>query len=564
MDADGGISYDIRKLKAMLTRAIGIVTSSKNEDITTSTIMDCKNLCDLLDKRFHKLEEAIEEAAVCREDPKKLYDSLDEYQGRYMEARKAVRARLHEAETSFDNGTKKHEKERKRETRLDKSLKPFVLTKAHSPTDLRLWIKQIEEYFHSGGLDRSADLNEEDIKNQRAHLSRSLDVEMLKMLDQRTTSSTPVFGNEGCLKVIREIFMILYPIFYRRMTLFQIRQSGEGNTSYLERINRTSMEAELDTLDREAFCLLHFVVTLEDEKLRKKIVALENPTYIAASKLVAKYDTTLISTKAIKKQQHSPDAMAAFVNNGRTNHGNKPNYTNQRSTQANPKRQCIRCGRTGHDSNQCGVLVKGLNCKSCGKKGHLAVVCRSTPMNTSNHMRTYVRGDDNSHEEEEDDITANIHPEVTPRLDTLITHSQGEFTFKAFPDSGGCTTMMASDLAKREGIEINYNVKTPKFVAVNGAELKIDGVAILRVKNQNNDVTKTIAVIISPDVRNDFIIGYPQLKKLNVISEKFPVAAYSINNTNEFEKLKSFICDDYPETIRDSLPDTSMHGPPPR
>ena len=64
MDADEGISYDIRKLKAMLTQAIGIVTSSENKEVTMSTIADCKNLSDLLDKRFHKLEEAIEEAAV--------------------------------------------------------------------------------------------------------------------------------------------------------------------------------------------------------------------------------------------------------------------------------------------------------------------------------------------------------------------------------------------------------------------------------------------------------------------------------------------------------------------
>ena len=202
------------------------------------------------------------------------------------------------------------------------------------------------------------------------------------------------------------------------------------------------MEVEFDSLDREAFCLLHFAVTLDDDKLQEQIATLENLTYIAASMLVAKYDSTLVSTKAIKKQQ-APYSMAAFVNNGKTNHGYKPDYANQQTAQTNSKCQCIRCGRTGHESNQYSVLAKGLSCKSCGKKGHLTIICHSTP--TNNHIRAY-ECEDEGNNIEEDDFEASILPEVTPHLDTLITHSHGEFTFKAFPDSGGCTKMMASNL----------------------------------------------------------------------------------------------------------------------
>ena len=117
-----------------------------------------------------------------------------------------------------------------------------------------------------GGLECISESDDEEIKNQRAHLSHSLDVEMLKMLDQRVTSLTAVFGENGCLRAIANIFTNLYPIFYHCMTLFQMRQKGEDNTSYLERINQTSMEADFDMLDREAFC---FTVMVEDDKQRE-------------------------------------------------------------------------------------------------------------------------------------------------------------------------------------------------------------------------------------------------------------------------------------------------------
>ena len=224
----------------------------------SSTVEDCKKLSDLLDDRFLKLENAIKDATT---DHQSLYESMDVYQTKYMDARKAICTCLCEAKMIVAGHATNPKKEKKYETHFDKSLKPFILTKAHSPTDLCLWIKQVEEYFNSDGSRSEQGVAK--IQSQHAHLSRSQDVEMLKMLDQRVTPTTPIFGDDGCVEIIKNIFTILYPIFYCQMTLFQIWQRSEDNTSYLERINRLSMEADFDTLDWEAFCLLHFAVMLE-------------------------------------------------------------------------------------------------------------------------------------------------------------------------------------------------------------------------------------------------------------------------------------------------------------
>ena len=108
---------------------------------------------------------------------------------------------------------------------LDKSLKLFMLTKLHLPTNLRLWITQVEEYFHSGSMPKNdGNLDQDTIRSQHAHLSRSLDIEMLKMMAQKVEPLTPVFGDQRCNKVLESIFVNLYPNFYRRLSLFQMKQ----------------------------------------------------------------------------------------------------------------------------------------------------------------------------------------------------------------------------------------------------------------------------------------------------------------------------------------------------
>ena len=164
----------------------------------------------------------------------------------------------------------------------------------------------------------------------------------MKMLQQRVGATTPVFGPKGCIEALESIFMSLYPVFFRWMNLFQLKQNGDTNISFLEWIYAASLEANFETLDHEGFCLLHFAISIKDDKLREKIVALEKLTYATAAHLVIKYDATQISTKAIKKMHH-PDAITAFQP------PNKPDVSS-----ANRQRKaCNRCRSTSHASSQC-------------------------------------------------------------------------------------------------------------------------------------------------------------------------------------------------------------------
>ena len=122
--------------------------------------------------------------------------------------------------------------------------------------------------------------------------------------------------------------------------------------------------------------------------------------------------------------------------------------------------------------------------------------------------------------------------------------------------------MIASNVAKKQKIPMNYNSNTPTFVAVNGVELQIEGTATIKVMNLNNGVEKKFAIIVSPDVSNDILLGYPHLKELGVISKKFPQAFFSITSNINFEKIRNDICTEFPDVICDTLPDRPMDGPP--
>ena len=49
------------------------------------------------------------------------------------------------------------------------------------------------------------------------------------------------------------------------------------------------------------------------------------------------------------------------------------------------RKPCYRCDKIGHFPNQC--RFKGAYCHACGKKGHIAPVCKSAHMRVSYHRQ---------------------------------------------------------------------------------------------------------------------------------------------------------------------------------
>ena len=88
---------------------------------------------------------------------------------------------------------------------------------------------------------------------------------------------------------------------------------------------------------------------------------------------------------------------------------------------------------------------------------------------------------------------------------------------------------------------MTFNV--PKLVAINGKYVCTDAVALMQIQNPSNGISMQVLVIVSPNLKNDLLIGYLQLKKLKVISDDFPFLRLSTTSMHNFDKIEKSIFD---------------------
>ena len=112
-------------------------------------------------------------------------------------------------------------------------------------------------------------------------------------------------------------------------------------------------------------------------------------------------------------------------------------------------------------------------------------------------------------------------------------------------------------------IHVNENFNVPKLVAVIGKYVRMEGVISLIIQNLHNGFSYQVLVIISPDITNDVILGFPQLKSLKIIPDNFPFSQFSISNAcTDWDEIKFSIFNEFPDVIRDKLPCIPMKGKP--
>eukprot|EP00918_Siedleckia_nematoides_P018706 GHVU01039972.1.p1 GENE.GHVU01039972.1~~GHVU01039972.1.p1 ORF type:complete len:387 (+),score=13.05 GHVU01039972.1:224-1384(+) len=68
-------------------------------------------------------------------------------------------------------------------------------------------------------------------------------------------------------------------------------------------------------------------------------------------------------------------------------------FQNHQSSNANKFTgvPCSRCGKTGHDPNECRVFLMKIRCHSCGQMGHLRTVCRTAQKGPSTNLNLNMK-----------------------------------------------------------------------------------------------------------------------------------------------------------------------------
>ena len=382
-----------------------------------------------------------------------------------------------------------------------KILFPKELTKENTPSEFRLWVAAYRR-FHE-----ASNLKLQPVAMQQWYLLQALSAGLQEIVERKLTLSMPLFGPAGCLDILQGEFRILYPIFNRRVDFFQVaREPGENSEEYLRRLSSLAEMANLRAMTQEELTTFRFIGSCNDKRLRDKIfeLKLKRKDTTAVRDAVAQYELQQKAEAALQSKA-APIAAVQQAQQASGKGGNRMNK--QCKVPSQLVGRCATCGEISHSTPDCNVKKKGIVCNNCGRPGHLSKVCFSV-------LRGQLKTTQAQAKSQPIRAVTEI-PEDNPvepwvnRLTLNISHKNGSFTFSTFPDTGSAATLIASDLAKK------YGIQPTKHVSVNGDPVPMDVTTQINLSISNRSINST--AVLSPAIKNEIIIGRDDLKELGVI-----------------------------------------------
>ena len=273
--------------RAAFTRAIRSAERFLTDEIVADSLQDGRALMEKVKAQFSKVEEAF--TKLCDTEPsdsEELYKELDMELTRFLDIQTKVIARIKEIEDSIAEATvntslnhSNHSSDGAplstgycREPVVETSLKPFTLTRDHTPQEFRIWLVHFGQYFASGYIHRKP------LSFQRAFFDRCIDANLQSDLADYILPSTDVMGLNGCVKILENRFNNLYPIFNRRWQYFRAgRKSGEDSDAFLTRLVALYKDSDIDGLTKHENLLFVFLAGNRDDEIRR-IVSLRGST----------------------------------------------------------------------------------------------------------------------------------------------------------------------------------------------------------------------------------------------------------------------------------------------
>ena len=452
-------------------------------------------------------------------------------------------------------------------------LKPFILTKDHSPAEMELWLADFGQYYSASRFQLCP------IAEQRGYFLKCIDDNLRKIIEPQADDSTPVYGEGDSItfiSILQEEFSNQYPLLVRRLEYFQLQHTpGTSFSETCTKLKQLASMASMADLQLKDLHMFRYLTMCQDRKLKEKLMEIEEPTLEKMDKYIRSYEAKLHSMEKMGDSTGRSDARA--VNTSKAGAA---------IFEMKKKGQCTRCGLTNHTPDKCNF--KTAKCKKCGKQGHIARVCQSKQeqhkrkddKRSKGHATTKARAtryrspsqsdhsepESNTESSEEDEgaktrytIARATKSKPTPRIQVTVCPMRGgrPFRFNAVPDTGSTLTIISLDIAKKHNMAINEAGRERLF-AVNHERMACEGSTLLKLAYMGQETQ--CEAIVSSAMREEILISWQELIHLGIIPKQFPAIIRMTHNKkpDDLDQIKL----DFEDVLSDTLDDTPIKGPP--
>ena len=266
------------------------------------------------------------------------------------------------------------------------ALKPKELTRDNTPIEFAAWIEQFRAYFVSSRMAQAS------LMEQQAYFKNCIGAYLLSRIQSKIQVNTPILPDPAgtdlsCIELLREEFLVQYPLFTRRLDFFQYKQaSGQHFTDWETTLRKKGDEADLAALSVDDLYVMRYLTGITDSKLQVEFLKESNPdskklkdlaqTYEMAKRYVKAMGPSTSNVKSKDKQQPSKGKQGK----GSSTQTQTPHFARQLASEG----KCLRCGKKREEGHQCKALE--WECRTCGKVGHFPSVCFSKQNTKSNNV----------------------------------------------------------------------------------------------------------------------------------------------------------------------------------
>ena len=423
-------------------------------------------------------------------------------------------------------------------SKIDDTLRPEKLKRSATLEEFNDWAESFKAYFthNKKALERC------DNAIPRQLLHNCLDSRLTNALktDDGVTANTPVIEDNGCLDMLKNIFLKECPLFVRRFNFLRSTQDpGESFSDWWVNKKAKAQECEFEKMTKDDMLLLGLMTGVHDQKLKEEFQRQRDPTVEGLVAIATNWEYAEKNMRNMSSREARIDRTKSNYKDEKQKHwrrGQSQSGKQNHDRSQSKGRQCKYCG---FSSPRCKgdtkCPAKGQTCKGCQGKNHFISVCRKNKKNTevgkgsqTQTRKVRVSRVKGAHTPAIDDN------EPVPYAEMIFTPLDGKdevaepFEIFVYPDQGASQSIISYDLAKKFGMTIDRKDKKKIEDAQHGS---MDCTGSTDFNAYYEGIETPVRALVTKSLTNECLLGWRALQRLKILHENFPHAIPSITTS---------------------------------